>query len=398
MYQVLVLNYKFNMRKVLIFLLLLCLSFTYCQTNAILSILDAESGTPISHAKIITLDNDIFYTNDDGKVILPGNEKTVIVSAPTYEEQQVSLSANNIIVIKLKPVYKNIDEVQITNIDIKQLLKNILTNYLQLYYSKPSLYYGTIKQKAYLGGQINNLLVADISIWSLANVYNFREKDNIGSFVQLGLNNIKYYKTRKRTADYPFNTDVQIVPRDFVLKLFFNSELVGILNDTRDERINAKVAYENEDIRIVFYEARDRDIKVTYKGKFIYNKNNKLIVYFDTNVEGYEDVRKYNKKGKEYSVVNNEIYISYDFYQNNNRYIPASIRVNGKGYALYSDRKIPFEFVQGITLHKFQESGRKGLKNKIDLTKNLTDNIPDKEIKETETLLSEEEQRFINER
>lgn len=103
-----------------------------------------------------------------------------------------------------------------------------------------------------MGGQINNLLVADISIWSLANVYNFREKDNIGSFVQLGLNNIKYYKTRKRTADYPFNTDVQIVPRDFVLKLFFNSELVGILNDTRDERINAKVAYENEDIRIVF--------------------------------------------------------------------------------------------------------------------------------------------------
>lgn len=75
MYQVLVLNYKFNMRKVLIFLLLLCLSFTYCQTNAILSILDAESGTPISHAKIITLDNDIFYTNDDGKVILRGMRK-----------------------------------------------------------------------------------------------------------------------------------------------------------------------------------------------------------------------------------------------------------------------------------------------------------------------------------
>ncbi|MDV2448755.1 hypothetical protein CMU93_14725 [Elizabethkingia anophelis] len=360
--------------------------------------MDAENGTPISHAKIITSANEIFYTNDDGKVILPENEKKLIVSAPTYEEQQVNLSNTNTIVIKLKPVYKDIDEVQITNIDIKQLLENTLTNYLKLYYSKPSLYYGTIKQKAYLDGQINNLLVADISVWSLANVYNFREKDNIDSFAQLGLNNIKYYKTRKYTDDYPFNTDVQIVPRDFVLKLFLNSELVGVLNELRNERVNAKLAYENENIRIVSYEARDRGSKATYKGRLIYNKNDKLIVYFDINIAGYEDVRRYNKKGKEYDVVNNEIYISYDFYKNNSRYIPSSIRTNGKGYTLYNNRKIPFKFVQDITLQKFQESNRRGLKNKIDLTKNLTDNIPDREIKETKTLLSEEEQRFINER
>ncbi|MEN5133359.1 hypothetical protein [Elizabethkingia anophelis] len=124
-----------------------------------------------------------------------------------------------------------------------------------------------------------------------------------------------------------------------------------------------------------------------------------LITYFDINAEGYKNMlRNRNKNEENYDVVNTSSYMSYDFYKNSNRYIPASIKSKGKGYILYKGQNVPFEVVQYITLQKFQESGRKGLKNKIDLTKNLTDNIPDKEIKETETLLSEEEQRFINER
>ncbi|PSL88159.1 hypothetical protein C7V10_11240 [Elizabethkingia miricola] len=369
----------------------------FCQeSNVIYSVSDAESGLPIPNAKIITSTNDILYTNDDGKVFLPSEVKFLNVSAPTYEEQNIINFSTSI--VKLKPVYKDIDEVQITNIDIKQLLGNTLTNYLNLYYSKPSLYYGTIKQKAYLDGQINNLLVADISVWSLANVYNFREKNNIDSFAQLGLNNIKYYKTRKYTAGYPFNNNVQIIPRDFVFKLFFNGELVGILNELRNERIKAKLAYENTDIKIFLFEANNENTKVAYKGKLTYSKKDMLITYFDIHAEGYNNLLKNkNKNGEEYDVVNTDSYISYDFYKNNDRYVPASIRASGKGYALYKDQKIPFEVTQDITLQKFQESNRKGLKNKIDLTKNLTDNIPDKEIKETKTLLSEEEQRFINE-
>ena len=384
------------MKKIIGLILLFCFYLGHSQTYYIFNVLDTESGLPIPNAKIITSTNNVLYTNDDGKVFLPSEVKSLNVSAPTYEEQNINSSTS---IVKLKPVYRNIDEVQITNIDIKQLLAITLTNYLKLYYNKPSLYYGMIKQKAYLDGQVNNLLVADISIWSLANVYNFREKDNIDYFAQLGLNNIKYYKTRKHTADYPFNNDVQIIPRDFVLKLFFNGELVGVLNELRNEKIKAKLAYENPDIKIFLFEANNENTKVVYKGKLIYSKKDMLITYFDIHADGYKNIlKKKNKNGEEYSVINTTSYISYDFYKNNNRYIPASIRANGKGYALYKDQKIPFEVVQDIALQKFQESDRKGLKNKIDLTKNLTDNIPDKEIEEAKTLLSEEEQRFINER
>ncbi|HIC8755854.1 hypothetical protein CMU59_16845 [Elizabethkingia anophelis] len=384
------------MKKIIGLILLFYFYLGHSQAYYIFSVLDTESGLPISNAKIITSTNDVHYTNDDGKVFLPSDVKSLNVSAPTYEEQNINFSTST---VKLKPVYKDIDEVQITNIDIKQLLENTLTNYLKLYYSKPSLYYGEIKQKAYLGGQINNLLVADINIWSLANVYNFKEKDNIDSFAQLGLNNIKYYKTRKRTADYPFNNDAQIIPRDFVLKLFFNGELVGVLNELRNDRIKVKLAYENTDIKIFLFEANNETTKVVYKGKLVYSKKDMLITYFDINAEGYKNMlRNRNKNEENYDVVNTSSYMSYDFYKNSNRYIPASIKSKGKGYILYKGQNVPFEVVQYITLQKFQESGRKGLKNKIDLTKNLTDNIPDKEIKETETLLSEEEQRFINER
>ena len=79
-----------------------------------------------------------------------------------------------------------------------------------------------------MDGQINNLLVADISVWSLAETSIILEKNNIDSFAQLGLNNIKYYKTRKYTAGYPFNSNVQIIPKRFLyFRSFFNEfELV----------------------------------------------------------------------------------------------------------------------------------------------------------------------------
>jgi hypothetical protein len=79
-----------------------------------------------------------------------------------------------------------------------------------------------------------NLLIANIDIWALANAYNFKAQDNVDSFVQIGFNNIKYFKTKVSSNDYPFNTDIQITPKNFIQKLFFNSEIIGFLNDTKN--------------------------------------------------------------------------------------------------------------------------------------------------------------------
>ncbi|HCD9234168.1 TPA: hypothetical protein NEG48_001142 [Elizabethkingia anophelis] len=163
------------------FLLLLHFSFSYCQANISLEVLDVETGKPIPNAKVIAPDNTVVYTNDEGKVYILNNIKHINVSAPTYEELDFDLFET---IIKLKPIYKDINEVQINIIDTKPIFQNTLKDYPKLYYSKPSIYSGTIKQKAYMNNLINNLLVADVDIWSVANAYNFKAVTGDSKYVE----------------------------------------------------------------------------------------------------------------------------------------------------------------------------------------------------------------------
>lgn len=58
-------------------------------------------------------------------------------------------------------------------------------------------------------------------------------------------------------------------------------------------------------------------------------------------------------------------------------------------------KNIPFTLTQIIYFSTFTKGKNKGLKNKIDLSKKITDNIPDKEKNNSYLLLSEQEKEFI---
>lgn len=65
---------------------------------------DAVDGKPIIHARIL-VDNEIFYTNDDGKVPLPENAVNIEVFAGNYDKVILkSFSA----LVKLKPRIRSI--------------------------------------------------------------------------------------------------------------------------------------------------------------------------------------------------------------------------------------------------------------------------------------------------
>lgn len=372
------------------------LSTIFCTVNGqsykTISVINQEDKSVISNARI-TSGNQVFYTNDDGKVNIPSELKNIEVFAPSYERS----NHNSLVeIIALKPLYKEIQEVEITNVDIKQIFQNTLKNYSNIYYNKPSLYNGTIRQKGYVDGNLINLLVANINIWSLFNFYNFKAQNDTDSFVQINLDDIKYYKTKKLSDDYPFNTDVQIVPKDFIQKLFLNSELVGVLNDTKDIKLGTKLLYENKNVQHLHFGGKKGNID--YNGMVIYNKKEGAISFFDVTVSNYESKHtSKNKNGEEYDVITNSFNISYDFYKKNNQYIPSLIKTKASGYGLYRGKEMPFSFIQEIILSDMKDVNKKGLKSKIDLSKNLTDNIPTKEIKENNTLLSKEEQKFVNE-
>lgn len=387
------------MKRIKLLLFLLLAGF-YCfsQQQYKVKIVSSDDGTPIIGAKIIT-DVGVYYSNDEGFLLAESNLAKVQAIAPTYTGKEVNLFTDkDVNTIQLSPYYIDIPEVSINNVNVQNIFQNTLKNYLEIYYSKPSLYQGVIKQKAYISGKISNFLVADINVWSKYNLFNFSEAKNVDAFFQMNLNNIRYYKTTKTNSEYPFNNDVQIVPSSFVQKLFMNTEIFAILNDFKNINISSKLIYNTAGIQKIEFKAEDNP-KMDFSGYMIYNKNDNAIIYLE--VQGKElknnfQTRK-NKLGEEYLVSNDTFKISYDFTKKDYKYTPTNMKITLSGTGIYKGNKIPVNMSQEIIFQKFKPTNDKGLKNKVDLSKMLTENIPTKEQRESKILLTAEEQKFINE-
>ena len=97
---------------------------------------DATDGKPVIHARIL-INNEVFYTNDDGKVPISENASNIEVYAGNYEK---IILKNFTTLVKLKPRVRNIKEVQIRNYNnVASLIKSVYKKYGKLYYTKPSL-------------------------------------------------------------------------------------------------------------------------------------------------------------------------------------------------------------------------------------------------------------------
>lgn len=370
------------------------MSFVKSQSTKTLIISDAEDSKPIPNAKIVT-ENSVFYTNDDGKVLIPNDIKDIEVSAPSYEIKKTDGKSLN---ISLQPIFKDIDEVLITNIDVKKIFQTLLADYNNIYYTKPSLYTGTIKQKSFIDEGLAHLLVVDVNVWSKFNFFDMNEINNPNSFFQIGLNNVKYYKSKKFDHNSKLESVPNLQPKDFVGTFFMNYHIVGILNSMKDLKIRTKLLYENSGIQKIYFESEENTtLGVKFEGILTFNKNDNAIVNLKTNVEQKNYFsEKTDKNGVKYKAYTTNAELFFDFYKRNNKYYPSLITAKGIGYSIKEDKKISFSADQEIKLEKFQEGNKRGLKTKIDLSKSFVDNIPDKSVNETKTLLSKEEQSFID--
>ncbi|MDV3928939.1 hypothetical protein CMT52_16915 [Elizabethkingia anophelis] len=384
------------MKKITFLFFLSLVYWVSAQKYIKVNISDKSSNLTIPNARIV-YENQVFYSNDDGDVNIPDNIGAFEVSAPSYKTIKLSSLSGS---IKLEPQYNEIQEVVLNKLDVKKIFQNTLKNYLALYYTKPSLYDGTIKQKGYIDGKIINLFVADINLWSLYNFFNFKAANDVDSFVQVQLDAIKYYKTEKNNTNYPFNTDLHIIPKDFVQKLFMNSQLLGVLNDTKNTEIIGRVNDKNADLEYITYESKknNKDSE-KIRGSIAYSVKDSLITNLTVSVDQANNIQiQKNKKGEEYSIKTTEFYIMFDFYKNSGQYIPSQVKTIIKAVVSYKGNSFPASLVQEINFTNFKSANKKGLNNKIDLGKNLTDNVPSKEMNKTNSiLLSKEELKFINE-
>ncbi|WP_157761329.1 hypothetical protein [Chryseobacterium camelliae] len=361
-----------------------------------MKIVDAENLNPIKNARILK-DNKVYYTNDDGLVLIPEKFQNFEVSAPNYQNQKIENYTSE---IRLKPFYKTIDEIKMVNVNIKDIFENVLKNYAKIYYDQPSLYDIVYKQKNYYDNKLNFLVIADGKLWTKTNQYNYKEgfRKNFDNILQLQLNNIRYLK--KTNRDSLFSGRTNEFSHEIIGNYFFNyelSRLIGALKAADKKIFGTVVSQEGYNQFINFKISKKNGTAIS--GNFTYNTSNGGMSRFEVTYDqsDFPIMKKKAADGKEYDYKMGIASLMFDFYLKDGKYIPSRYNFKGDNFLMIMDNKtLTRKFEKQIIYNVFTPSNNDGLDSKIDFTKDFWDNIPTNDKKTDPLLLSEEEANFLN--
>ena len=382
-----------------LFYLLIFLSFGLFQTQTLrkIKIIDAQDGKPIANARII-FNNEVVYSNDDGFALITENVSNMEVSQSGYQSQKITKISEQ---IKLKPIYNDIEEIRIVNVDIKELFKNVQKNLKKNYFSEPSLYDITYKQKDSDNDSLNFLMIANAKLWTSSNSYNFKSafNKNYDDFIQIDLENIKYLKSDITDNDickgYSLNQS-----KDFVGNIFLNYEMqrTNYYFEIKDAKFSGRLLNENGDEQTISFKVISSEIDVN--GKLVYNKKDKALLYYELEYDQTKSpsVKRKTMEGQELEYKVGNGIIIYDFYKKDGKYFPAQSKTMGFTFCTLNNETHKIHFDREIVFQKHNSTQTNGLTNKIDLSKLIWKNVPTNQSKESKVLLSQEEEKFVNEK
>nr|WP_315033156.1 hypothetical protein [uncultured Chryseobacterium sp.] len=373
------------------FLFTLFLNFFPAQN---IKVVDAENGKPILNARVL-LAHQIVYTNEDGFAPVEQGAADFEISASGFQKTKVQEFRP---LVKLKRVYKNIDEVKLKKVDLRKLFEEVSNNYKKRYYSEPSLYDVVYKEKRTDNNKIHFLVIAETKLWSKTNSYN--RNRSFDKNLQMQLNNVKYFKNLK--SDSIFTKEIKKFSDEYMGNYFFNFELKRALEHLKNEdsKYSAWMIFEEGNEQLVTFTIKS-GMGIEMEGELKFNKEDKVITYFEIHYlqDQYPMVKRKTGEGEEFDYQLGNAILVFDFYKNNGVYVPAMSRLEGNRYiAYYKGVKHERKFSRELIYNTFKKSDEKELSPKMDFNKDIWDNIPVKENKNNTILLSEEEEAFINRR
>lgn len=381
--------------KIHYLLLILFSSFFQAQK---LKVVDAENGNSISGARI-TLSDQILYTNDDGIAPVEQNKVNIEVSASGFQTQKLK---NFTSLVKLAPVYKEIEEVKMVSVDVRKIFEDIEKNYDKRYFNQPSLYDVVYKEKGFDNNKLYFLTIAEAKLWNKSNQYNFKDGyhkkyDNI---LQMQLNNVKYLK--RLESDSVFRGRSNEFSHEYIGNYFFNFELNRILANmkAKDSKYSGMLVFEDENEQIISFKINTNNAS-KMQGKFKYNKADKVITYFEIAYlqTDFPIMKRKTTDGREYEYKLGDATLMFDFYKKQEGYVPARNRMEGDNFIIYyNGEKHVKKFYRELVYNTFAKSDKKGLNPKVDFNKNIWENVPVKEDKNITLLLSTDEQEFLNQK
>jgi len=361
-----------------------------------LKVVDAETGSPVPNARIL-LNNQIVYTNEDGFAPVNSDVTNFEISASGFQKEKVKTFSA---LVKLKPLYKDIGEIKIVDVDIKKLFQDVSKNYHKRYYNEPSLYDVVYKEKKIDNDKLYFLVIAETKLWSKSNEYNFRDgiRKNYDEILQMQLNNVKYMRNMKSDSVFIANTNE--FSHEYMGNYFFNFELNRTMTHlkNKDSKYSGRLIFEEGDEQLISFKVKS-GAGIEMKGEFKYNKTDKTITYFEIHYlqTHYPMMKRKTTDGREYDYQLGDASLIFDFYKKDGMYVPALCKLEGDKYiAVYNGTRHERKFSREIIYNTFAKSGDKGLSPKVDFSKSIWENVPVKEEKNGTILLSEEEQAFIN--
>ncbi|MGG5207936.1 hypothetical protein ACQWU4_03245 [Chryseobacterium sp. MIQD13] len=363
-----------------------------------LKVIDSESGRPVSNARIL-LHDQIVYTNEDGFAPVNQDAANFEITASGYQKEKSQAFKT---LIKLKPIYKDIGEIKIVDVNIKKIFDDVNRNYHKRYYNEPSLYNVVYKEKKINNDKLDFLVIAEAKLWSKSNHYNFRDgyHKNYDEILQMQLNNVKYLKNLKSDSIFSRNTDE--FSHEYMGNYFLSFELNRTLKHLKykETKYSGRLIFEEGEEQLITFKIKSGS-GIEMKGEFKYNTKDKAITYFEIHYlqSNYPVLKRKAANGTEYDYQLGDAVLIFDFYKKDGMYIPALNKLEGEKYvAFYLGKKYERKFSREIIYNTFEKSNKTGLDHKVDFSKSIWENVPVKEQKEDAILLSAEEQAFVNEK
>lgn len=357
-----------------------------------LQVVDSENGKPIPNARIL-LYNQIVYTNEEGLAPVDQSSVNFEVSASGFQKTTIREFHSP---VKLKRGYKKIDEVKLIKVDLKEIFEDVAGNYKKRYYSEPSLYDVTYKEKRSDNNQIHFLVIAETKLWSKTNFYN--PNKSFDNNLQMQLNNVKYFKDLK--SDSIFVKGIKKFSEEYMGNYFFNFELKRTLAHIKNKasKYSGWIFFEQGNEQLITFSIKS-GLGIEMKGELKYNKADKVITYFEIHYlqDQYPIVKRRTGDGEEFDYQLGNAILAFDFYKNGGVYVPAMSRIEANKYvAYYKGVKYERKISRELIYNTFKKSDEKELTPRVAFDKDIWDNISVKENKNNTILLTTEEQAFIN--
>lgn len=386
------------MSKILIFFISF-ISYLHLYSQVKIKILDEESKQPITNIKILN-SNSMLYSNEDGIIILPADNSlsTLTIESPFYEKKVID-NINIDTTVLLKPIYKQIEEVTIEKLDFNKFVKKLYENYNQYYDTYPYLYDAKYKDKLLINNKVNSLLIADINLYSVMNAVGMTLTGNVDKSNQISLNKVNYYKVSNSDINFKEFTNKRAISW-FNVRMFLNGEFAILQFGLKDFPVKTQTIYQDEHYKKVSFITETTARRgATFNGNFIVDKENGAITYMEVEQTYDKSERTYKSDNGKMMIDTKSVIAVYDLYKKDNKYLPAKFTLIQKGVITNKEKEENFSRTREIIFTNGKKTSNNiTLQNKMDISnKDILFYIPDDIKKDAKTLLSAEEQKFVDE-